>query len=302
MKGYFLAHLQALQRALKRMSFQLATTLLSILVIGIALALPLGLHVLLDNTLAATKRLNTDPQINVYLQTSATSEDAKLIDSRLRANPGVQSVRFVSREQALTEMKQVAGLAELISGLPGNPLPHAFTVKPRDFSPEAVESLRKDFAAIPKVELVAADSEWARKLARLGSFAERLVLALGLILAAAVIFVTGNTIRLQILTQHEELEVSQLIGATRRFIRRPFLYFGAIQGLLAGTVALLLTSGILAWIHSEVQALALSYLSDFVITGITFQAALMVLGGAGVLGWAGALVSVTLHLRRFTPS
>jgi cell division transport system permease protein len=302
MRGYLLSHWQALQRALKRMRFQLGTTLLSILVIGIALALPLGLNVLLDNTLAATKRLNTDPQINVYLQTSATNEDAKLIEARLRSNAGVQSVRFISREQALTEMKQVSGLAELISGLQGNPLPHAFTVKPRDFSPEAVEALRKEFAAFPKVELVAADFEWARKLARLGKFAERLVLVLGLILAAAVVFVTGNTIRLQILTQHEELEVSQLIGATRRFIRRPFLYFGAIQGFLAGGVALFLTAGILAWVHAEVQALALSYLSDFTISGIGAQTALIVLGGAAILGWAGALVSVTLHLRRFTPS
>lgn len=302
MKGYLLAHLQALQRALKRMRFQPGTTLLSIVVIGIALALPLGLHVLLDNALAAAKRLNTDPQINLYLQASATNEDAKLTETRLRAHAGVQSVRFVSREQALNEMKQVSGLAELISGLQGNPLPHAFTVKPRDFSPEAVDALRKEFAALPKVELVAADFEWARKLARLGRFAERLVLALGLILAAAVIFVTGNTIRLQILTQHDELEVSQLIGATRRFIRRPFLYFGAIQGLLAGGIALLLTLAVLAWIRMEVQALALSYLSDFTITSIAPSAAIIALASAAMLGWAGALVSVTLHLRRFTPS
>jgi len=302
MKGYFLSHWQALQRALKRMRFQPGTTLLSILVIGIALALPLGLHVMLDNMLAATKRLNTDPQINVYLQTAATNEDAKLIESRLRAHPGSQSVRFVPREQALAEMKQVSGLAEVVSGLQGNPLPHAFIVKPRDFSPEAAEAMRKDFAAFPKVEVVAADFEWARKLARLGRFAERLVLALGLILAAAVVFVTGNTIRLQILTQHEELEVSQLIGATRRFIRRPFLYFGAIQGLLAGGVALLLTAAVLAWIDTEVRALALSYLSDFTIINLSFQTAIVVLVGAALLGWAGALVSVTLHLRRFTPS
>lgn len=302
MRGYFLAHWQALQRALKRMRFQPGTTVLSVLVIGIALALPLGLQVLLDNTLAATRRLDTDPQINVYLQTSATNDDAKLIESRLRANAGVQSVRFVSREQALAEMKQVAGLTDLIGGLQGNPLPHAFTVKPRDASAEAVDNLRKEFAAMPKVDMVAADFEWARKLARFSRFAERLVLALGAILAVAVVFVTGNTIRLQILTQHDELEVSQLIGATRRFIRRPFLYFGAIQGLLAGGVALLLTSALLAWIHVEVQALALSYLSDFAMSRITPSVALGVLGLAAVLGWAGALVSVTLHLRRFTPS
>jgi cell division transport system permease protein len=301
-KGYLLSHWQAFQRALKRMRFQPGTTLLSVLVIGIALALPLGLHVLLDNAFAAAKRLNTEPQINVYLQSGATLEDAKALEARMRANPAVRTVRFIPREQALGEMKQVAGLAELIAGLQTNPLPHAFAIASRDTSPEAVDALRKDLAAMPKVDIVAADFEWARKLARFGRFAERLVLLLGLVLALAVVFVTGNTIRLQILTQHEELEVSQLIGATRRFIRRPFLYFGALQGLLAGAVALLLTLAAVAWTRAEVQALAISYLSDFSIITVSPQAAVATVFGASLLGWAGALVSVTLHLRRFTPS
>jgi cell division transport system permease protein len=302
MKAYFLSHWQALQRALKRMRFQPGTTLLSVLVIGIALALPLGLHVLLDNAFAAAKRLNTEPQINIYLQAAATNDDAKVLEPKLRGNTAIRAFRFVPRDQALAEMKQAAGLAELIAGLQNNPLPHAFTITPRESTPDAVEALRKELAALPKVEFVVADFEWARKLARFGRFAERLVILLGAVLAMAVVFVTGNTIRLQILTQHEELEVSQLIGATRRFIRRPFLYFGALQGLLAGAVALLFTLAAVAWIRIEVQALAISYLSDFTIISVAPTAALATILGAALLGWTGALVSVTLHLRRFTPS
>jgi cell division transport system permease protein len=297
MRAYFLAHFQAFQRALSRLSFHPATSLLSVLVIGIALTLPLGLYTFLKDIAQATSRLNTDPHINLYLSVAASSDDARAVELRLRSNPRVLNVKFVPRDEAFAEMKRSTHLADLLSGLDTNPLPDAFTMRPMAREPGALEVLRKELMALPKVEYVVMDFEWAQKLARVARFAERLVTLLALILAAAVIFVTGNTIRLQILTQRDEIEVSQLIGATRRFIRRPFLYFGAVQGLMAGLVALAIVAAIQRWIEYEMQALTISYIYNFNTYYFSVERSGWILFGATTLGWLGAHISVSLYFR-----
>jgi cell division transport system permease protein len=298
MHAYFIAHVQALQRSFKRLAFQPGTTLLSVMVIGIALTLPLGLYVFLENILQATERLDTDPHINVYLQVAATLEDARTVEARIRANAKVQTVKFVARDAAFKEMKSSAYLADLLASLDTNPLPHAFSVRPKISDAASLETLRGELAALPKVEYALMDFEWAQKLARLASFAERLVALLAVVFGAAVVFVTGNTIRLQILTQREEIEVSQLIGATRGFIRRPFLYFGALQGFFAGLFAFAVIAAAGWWIDREVQALAIIYINDFKLKLFSLEAVGWVLFAASLLGWMGAFVSVTQYFRR----
>ena len=297
MNGWLIAHAQACERALRRLASQPLGTALSILVIGIAITLPLGLYAVFTNVTAAASRVNTDPNINVYLSLSATEPEARDIEKRIRAMADVLSVRFVSREAALAQMKQVANLADLLAGLESNPLPHALSIQPKSSDPDTLASLRKDFSALPKVEYVVMDFEWAQKLKRFATFAERLVILLGLVLALAVVFVTGNTIRLQILTQKDEIEVSQLIGATRRFVRRPFLYYGAIQGLFAGLVALAAVMGFISWAGGEVQALTASYGGEFGLQSLSMRTAAGVILAATLLGWLGAFISVWIYLR-----
>ncbi|MBL8525535.1 MAG: ABC transporter permease [Betaproteobacteria bacterium] len=298
MKAWLTAHIQACERAFMRFRFQPVSSLLSVAVIGIAITLPLGLYLLFANITAAASRVNTDPDVNVYLALNATDQEARELEKRLKQIDGVSQVKFVSRETALAEMKRVANLADLLTGLESNPLPHAFSLRPASSNPETLTVLRKNIAALPKVEHVVMDFEWAQKLKRFATFAERLVMLLGIVLASAVVFVTGNTIRLQILTQKDEIEVSQLIGATRRFIRRPFLYFGAVQGFFAGLVAIAVVSGIVAWIGSEVQALTVSYGSEFALQSHSAGQALGVVALSALLGWLGALISVSLYLRQ----
>jgi cell division transport system permease protein len=297
-RAWLAAHLQACERALARFRSQPVGTLLSVAVIGIAITLPLGLYLLFANISIAASRVNTDPNVNVYLALNASDQDARELEKRLKQIAEVSQVRFVSRENALAEMKKTANLADLLAGLETNPLPHAFTLRPASADPDSLATLRKTIAALPKVEHVVMDFEWAQKLKRFATFAERLVLLLGIVLAAAVVFVTGNTIRLQILTQKDEIEVSQLIGATRRFIRRPFLYFGAVQGLLAGLVAIAVVAGLGAWAGQEVQALMVSYGSDFALQLPTAGIAGGVVALSALLGWLGALLSVSLYLHR----
>ena len=297
MKAWLISHGHACTRAIKRLLAQPTVTLLSVLVIGIAITLPLGLYMAFANVSAAASRVNTEPNVNVYLALNASDQETKELERKLKSLATVDRVTFISREAALIEMKRVANLSDLLSSLDANPLPHAFSIKPKTGDPDSLSALKKEIAALPKVESIAMDFEWAQKLKRFATFAERIVLLLGLLLAAAVVFVTGNTIRLQILTQKDEIEVSQLIGATRRFIRRPFLYFGTIQGLLAGIVAVLAVIAFIWWAGAEVSALTISYGSDFALQAPTFQQALAVILLSALLGWLGAFLSVWMYLR-----
>lgn len=298
MKAWLISHGQACRRAIRRLLSQPTVTLLSVLVIGIAITLPLGLYVTFANVSAAASRVNTEPNVNVYLALNASEQEAREVERKLKLLANVDVVTFISRETALTEMKRVENLSDLLSSLETNPLPHAFSIRPKASDSEALAALQKEIAALPKVEIVAMDFAWAQKLKRFAAFAEHIVLLLGTLLAAAVVFVTGNTIRLQILTQKDEIEVSQLIGATRRFIRRQFLYFGTVQGLLAGLVAVLAVVAFIWWAGAEVHALTASYGSDFALQTPTLRQSLGVILLSGLLGWLGAFLSVWMYLRR----
>ncbi len=298
MRAWITTHVQAIGRALTRFADQPLATSLSIAVIALAILLPLALYVVFANVRDAASRLNTEPSVNVYLALTASDADAKDIEKKLTTIANSHNVRFISRETALTEMKRVTNLADLFTGIDNNPLPHAFAIKPKLLDPATLASMRNEISAIPKVETVTMDFEWAKKLARFIEFAQRIVVLFGLVLAAAVAFVIGNTIRLQMLTQKDEIIVARLIGATRHFVRRPFLYFGAMQGALAGLIAVIVVIGLIVWAGAEVNALAASYGADFTLRAPSFLHSTWVILAGSALGWAGAFISVSLYWRQ----
>jgi len=276
-------------------------SLFNILVIGIALSLPVGLYVLIDNLQAASGHLAAEPQISAFLALDASRAEIALIETRLKQNVRVQRYRFVPRDQALQELKQSSGLADVIESLPQNPLPDAFIVSARDNTPQALESLREEIAQWPRVVHAQLDAAWARRLDATLRFGRALVLILGGLLAVALIAVTFNTIRLQVLTQREEVEVVKLIGATDAFIRRPFLYYGALQGAAGGVVAWLIVTGAVWLVNRNLGELSHVYASLFQLRQLTplDSAALLALPLA--LGWFGAWLSVGRHLRVIEP-
>jgi cell division transport system permease protein len=286
MRAWLRQHQQALVRAAARIG------ILNTLVIGIALALPAGGYALVESLRALSGRLTLEPQISVFLDAKAADPDA--LATRLKRDARVAGVRFVPREQALKELAAVQGVPELVAALGRNPLPDALVVRA---APEAIEPLAADLAKLPGVAQVQADAVWAGRLARVARVAHLAVWLLAAVLAAALVAVTFNTIRLQIVTQREEIEVSRLLGATDAFIRRPFYYGGLLQGLLGGGVALALVYGALAALNREVGALAQSYGSGFRLSvpGLADAAALLAFGG--LLGALGAHLSVTRQLR-----
>jgi len=299
MRTWLRLHTQAFAAAASRLAAQPLATALSVLVIAIAIALPVLTAVVLKSLAAATAGLDTEPHVNIYLALDATEEDARRLEPRLRANPEVAAVRFVSRAQALDELKATTHLAELLASLDRNPLPHAFSVRIRTADAARLEALRAEWAAWPKVDQVAADFEWSERLGRWVGFGNRALAGVALFLALAVVFIVGHLIRLQVLTQREEIEVSQLVGATAADVRRPFLYHGILQGLLAGLAAILLAALVSAWLRHELQALTSSYASEFKVIGLDSGFTVGIALAAAGLGWFGAWLSVARELRRF---
>ena len=293
-------HGQALAGATERLVSQPLATATAIAAIAIAIALSVLASVVLRSVAALTAGLDTDPHVNVFLALDATAEDAKRVEAALRAHPDVAQVRFVAREAALEELKAATHLAELLASLERNPLPHAFTVRTRTTDPLRIQAMRSQWTRVAKVDQVVADFEWSQRLARWVQFGDRLLMAAALLLALAVVFIVGYQIRLQVLTQRDEIEVSQLIGATAADVRRPFLYHGLLQGLLAGVAAIALAASAAAWLGHELQALTSSYATEFKVVFIDSWIVFGVVAGSATLGLLGAWLSVSRELRRFS--
>lgn len=296
MSAWLRQHRQALAAALRRFA---RGGLLSAPVIGIALSLPAAGYALLENLRSVAARVNFEPQLTIFLAPKTTREDADRLGKRLRADPRVTRVRFLSREEALKEMHSVQGLSDLVRALGHNPLPDAFVVSPREAAPDG---LAEDLGRLPSVAHVQADAVWTRRLAALAGVGRLGLWLLAALLGAGLVAVTFNTVRLQILTQRDEIEVSKLIGATDGFIRRPFYYLGLLQGLAGGAVALGIVWAALALLNGEIRALAESYGSGFRFTFPPSGDAGAIVVFAGVLGGLGAHLSVSRHLREIEPS
>lgn len=301
MNNWFNLHWQSFLLAGRRLLRNPLATLFTALVIGIALSLPASLYTLLDNLSSLGGRINSSPQISIFLDLDAQSADVEKIQRKLKNHATVRKARFVSRADALRKLETSAGLNDVAKSLQQNPLPDAFIIEPATGEPATLDKLRNEAGKWPKVAHVQLDSAWARRLAAFSDLGQQAALMLAALLGFALIAVTGNTIRLQILTQREEIEVSKLIGATSAFIRRPFLYYGAMQGLTGGLAAWLVVDGGTWLLNSNVAQLAALYASDFRLHPLSIDSGFLLLGFAALLGWLGAYLSVSLYLRKIEP-
>jgi cell division transport system permease protein len=292
MKTWLSQHWMSFRLVLRRFARTPLPHLFTIIVIGIAISLPAGLYVLLDNVRDVSSRLSSEPQISIFLAPSAGTQEIQQIQDKLRQSPLVARFRYIPRDKALDELRQRSGLGDVLEGLETNPLPDAFVITARDSAPAPLEQLRAEAQRFPGVAHVQLDSAWARRLDALLRLGNQAVLILAVLLGFALVAITGNTSRLQILTQREEIEVSKLIGATDQFIRRPFLHHGALQGMAGGFAAWAIVSGGIALLNRNVGELAQLYGSDFTLAFLSASDSLSIVGFSAVLGWLGAYVAV----------
>jgi cell division transport system permease protein len=301
MIAWLAQHRRSIVAAIVRLSHAPLGSALNVLVIGIALSLPVGLYLVIENLHALSPRLAADPQLSAFMALDANRAEVAQIEARLKQNPRVARYRFVARDQALLELKQSSGLADIVDSLQQNPLPDAFIVIARDNAPRALDALREEIKQWPRIAHVQLDAAWARRLDAVLRLAHFVVAFVGVLLALALIAITFNTIRLQVLTRRDEIEVIKLIGATDAFIRRPFLYFGALQGAVGGAVAWLIVSGGVYLINSNLGELSHVYAALFELKYLAPMAGLQLLFFPALLGWFGAWLSVGLHLSLIEP-
>ena len=301
MSNLWSQHFAVFRSALRRLVKSPFASLFNFLVIGIALSLPVSGYVLLKNVQMMSVQFAGEPQISVFLEMNTSKDEIARLSKRLKEHDAIESIEFVPRDLALKQLQQSTGLADVAVGLTQNPLPDAFIIHPVEMETSKLELLREDLKKWSKFEYVQLDSAWAKKLEAILKFARLAMLIIATLLSFALIAITFNTIRLQILTQREEIEVSKLIGATNGFIRRPFLYFGLMQGLLGGVAAWLIIAGSLLALNQNLIGLSQLYATNLVLHHLTLIDSLTLLGFSAYLGWLGAWLSASQHMWKIEP-
>ena len=296
MKGWLAAHAGGLGAALRRIAHAPLGSGLNALVIGIALSLPVGLYLIVANLQTASRELTVKPQVSVFMALDANRTEVAQVEARLKKHAQISTYRLVPRDQALADLKKSSGLTDVIDGLPQNPLPDAFIIDAADVAPAALAALREEIAQWPRVTHVQLDAQWALRLDAGLRFARLVATVLAALLGVALAAITFNTIRLQVLTRREEIEVIKLIGATDSFIKRPFLYFGALQGTAGGAVAWAIVAAGAYLANLSLGELSHVYAALFQLRPLSLIEGLTLLLTPAALGWFGAWLSVSRHL------
>jgi cell division transport system permease protein len=297
MMNWLNQHGGAFLLTLRQFARQPVGTMLNTVVIGIGLAMPLCGHLLLTNLKTLTGGVAVEPQISVFLAPDAGPADRDEIERRLKSLPAVSAYRYVSRDAALRELSARIGSADLLAGLDANPLPDGFVVVPRDGSTDAQSGLAGQLRGWPKVAEVDADAAWSERLRALTAAGETIVLSAGILLGMAMLAVTFNTIRLQVLTRAEEITVLGLFGATSGYIRRPFLYFGGIQGLFAALFAWALSALLLRSLEAGFGAVLATHGMPSRLAGLSWPDGLALVAFSTAVGALGAWLASREHGR-----
>ncbi|WP_312243949.1 permease-like cell division protein FtsX [Stutzerimonas nitrititolerans] len=295
------SHRASLVDSVGRLVKQPIGSFFTCLVMAVALSLPMGLALLLDNVERLGGSWQRAAQISLYLQLETDAAAGQALREQILQMPDVADAEWISREQALEEFQQLSGLGEALRELPDNPLPGVVVVTPNEVDKAKLEALRQRLAELPGVEQAQLDLLWVERLAAILKLGDRFVFGLTLLLIATLLLVIGNTIRLHIENRRTEIEVVKLVGGTDGYVRRPFLYMGALYGLGAGLIAWLLLAYGLGWLNEAVIDLAGLYGSDFGLAGVPTEDGFSLVLGALLLGYIGAWLAVARHLSELAP-
>lgn len=304
LRVYCARHAQVFVASLGRLTRQPLGTLMTVTVIGIALALPASLELLVRNARTATGSWNQALDLSVYFKRDVKISKVEQLARNLRERPGVAEARVIAADQALAEFREFSGFGAALDALTDNPLPNAMVVRPdpdRD-SPTDIAALQRYLQNWPEVELVQVDTEWVSRFHSILELLRRIVTLAGALLAIGVVVIVGNTIRLDIENRRAEIEVTKLVGGSDAFVRRPFLYGGFWYGLAGGALACGLV-GLGVWLlQAPVNRLTGLYGSDFRLVGMDSVTVGLLLGGGALLGWAGSWLAAARHLRSIEPT
>lgn len=299
---YFKRHAQTLVFTLGRLYQRPVATGLTVLVIGITLALPAGLHLVIQNINAVGYSWEGTLNASLFLADSTDESRARQIASEIRARDSVRGTTYISRQQALEEFQALSGFGEALELLEENPLPAVIVVQFKTTqSSEVIDAVMREISDLPDVVQAKFDHQWLDRLFAILATVQRAAVLIAGLLGVAVVLTVGNTIRLDIENRRDEIVIMKLVGASDAFVRRPFLYTGFWYGLLGGVTALILLGIGVSLMAGPAGQLAALYQSSFVIGGLGFgRSLLLLLLGIG-LGWFGAAWTVARHLGAIVP-
>jgi cell division transport system permease protein len=301
--GYLNHHWQCIGHSLGYITRTPLASLMTLAIIGISLALPAGMYVLLKNVQHVSAGWNSSVQISLFLKQDVGGDGAQRLLHKLQDTPGIDAVEYISPDQALREFRRSSGFGNALNSLTSNPLPAVMVVHPsaEQSHPGAIQSLLRRLRAFPEVDLANLDMQWVERLYTVMDIVKRGVLIVAGLLGVGVLLIVGNTIRLAIHNRREEIEVKKLIGATNAFIRRPFLYYGCWYGVLGGVAACGLVNLSLWSLQGPVQQLSLLYGGGIRLEVLGIGAGMAVVGFATLLGYLGAWLAVGRHLSAIEP-
>ena len=298
MKNWFSQHMQTLELVLRRFKTNKLSTLLICLAIGVTLALPSLLYAVLDSANGLANNVKSESKISIFLTLNHDDAAVENITTALKNEAEINRFKFVSKDDALKNLQAADANKDVLNSLENNPLPDAFFIEPKQLDNDSVETLKSTLSKLDGVEEVIVDGAWLKRLNALLSLGQKALTIVAGLLAFALVAVIGNTLRMQILTQQAEINLSQLIGATNSFIRRPFLYAGALYGLLGGLFALLITYAAILLFNQSLAPLAAEYEADFALHLPSFSVCFVICILALLLGIISAYLAVSKSLSK----
>ena len=300
---FFVSHFRQALGSLGELWRSKAASLMTIGVLGLSITLPSTLYVMVKNAENVSSGWEEASQISLFLKEKVSQGDIEQLLKRIRLWAEIDSINYISADQALEEFKQLSGFGDAIAYLDQNPLPNVILVTPtsRHASPVAAHLLLDKLRDEREVDIGKLDIEWLERLHALLKVVKDLVTVIALLLFLAVVLIIGNTIRLNILSKKDEILVMKLVGATDAFIQRPFMYTGFWYGFFGGLLAWIAVILLLWWMSSSVSAVSELYQKSFNLTGADVSTFLWMLALSVFLGLTGSLLSVKRHVREIEP-
>ena len=299
MNSWLNLNISAAKNALRHLLKRPIGSAMILLMTGIALTLPLCLYLAVQSTQNLFGSLSSNPQMTVYLKNNATPAEVSAVQQALQADKSLSNIKLIDKNQALKEMQNTLGNADIVSLLDENPLPDAFSVPPNTTDPKAVEDLRSKIEQLPQVESAQMDAQWLQTLHDIKEFARQILWFLSITLGLAFVLVTHNTTRLQTLARKEEIEITRLLGAPASFVRRPFVYFALWQGLLSMVIGLVLAGIIQSTFAPKLTEMFAPYGIHPEWRFFNAQELFLVLLIVGLLAVIGAWLAVKQHLQEY---
>ncbi|NOS95157.1 MAG: ABC transporter permease [Methylotenera sp.] len=297
MNNWLNHQLQAIKLVLSRMRANLLSSFMICLVVGVAMCLPSLFYVGVDNLSKLTDHMQNETEISLFLKLDASRDTISEIDRLLAKNSAIKQYHLVTKDEAWQQLqaksKSNPDVNDAVNQLGKNPLPDAFFIQAKSIEPDDLATLKTSLQSIPGVEQALLNTDWAKRLSTIISLSKNLIFFIATLLAIVLLVIIGNTVRMQILTQQNEIEVSYLIGATNSFIRTPFLYAGVFYGLFGGLFAVLMILGITLTFNYAIADLSSLYNSDFSLTIFNGSLFLTVVSTAVLIGWLGSYLAVT---------